>query len=125
MIQAMPLFDSIFQKGESSKPSAVVKRRAIETQPVSPARKEDPPTAHEAANSNGEIRGKTRVRVFQYLLSRGAEGATDYEISRDLNLLRTSAGKRRKEIADLGHVEDSGMRRKTDSKTTAIVWRVK
>lgn len=124
-MMSTPLFDQILAPGESSKPSSVVKRRAIETQPVSPARKEDPDTAQEASNANGEIRGAIRVKVFQYLLSRGAEGATDYEIATALGMLRTSAGKRRKEIQELGHVEDSGMRRKTDTGSTGIVWKVK
>ena len=109
-----PLFDHIFTQVESKISSSTVKRRAIETQPTSPARNSDPETAHEAANANQEIRGRLKVAVFQYLVSRGSEGATDYEIGRDLNLIRTSAGKRRHELMMLGHVEDSGMRRKTD-----------
>lgn len=63
--------------------------------------------------------------MYLHLVDCGANGATDNELSQALNILRTSAGKRRKEIADAGYVVDSGMRRQTDSKVSAIVWRVK
>lgn len=117
-----PLLDQIFESGEANRP---VRRRAVETQPVSPARASDPTTSHEAANVPADIRGAQRVCVYLYLLSCGARGVTDYEISVACGILRTSAGKRRKELQDLGYVVDSGMRRQTDSNVTAIVWKVK
>lgn len=124
MSTILPLFDRIFEQGESSIPSARVRRTAIKTQPIAPARATDPATSHVAANANQEIRGAQRIEVYEHLKSAGAHGATDYEIGVALSILRTSAGKRRKELADLGHVEDSGERRQTDSGSTAIVWRV-
>lgn len=124
MSTPLPLFDRMFEKGESSVTPAVVKRRAIRSQPVAPARATDPDTSQQAASANQEIRGAQRIRVFRYLESAGAQGATDYEIGVALSILRTSAGKRRKELCDLGHVEDSVMRRRTDSSSSATVWRI-
>lgn len=120
-----PLFDHVFKAGESSIPSVVVKRRAIKSQPISPARKSDPSTSIEAANANQEIRGEQRKRVYDYLVSVGAKGATDYEIAQACGILRTSAGKRRKELVDMGLVEYAGFSRRTDTGASARVWRVK
>lgn len=125
MNAALPLFDRIFETGESAIPSATVKRRAIRSQSTSPARRSDPDTAHEAANANQEIRGEQRKKVYDYLLSVGANGATDYEIAVACGILRTSAGKRRKELVDLGLVEYAGFSRPTDTGSSARVWRVK
>lgn len=119
---SLPLFDKVFESNESVRP---VRRRAVETQPVAPARNSDPVTSHEAANVPAPIRGEQRVRVYLHLLKCRANGATDYEIGRALGILRTSAGKRRKELLDLGYVIDSGMRRQTDTKSSGIVWKVK
>lgn len=120
----LPLFDRMFETGESLVPTATIKQMAIKTQPVAPARASDPDTSQQAASGNREIRGAQRTKVFQYLESVGQTGATDYEIGADVGILRTSAGKRRKELCDLGYVEDSGTRRYTDSGSTAIVWRI-
>lgn len=120
-----PLFDHVFKTGESAIPSSVVRSRAIQSQSIAPARSTDPETAHEAANANQEIRGEQRRRVYEYLKSCGPNGATDYEISVACGILRTSAGKRRKEIQDLGYVIDPGTRRQTDSNSSAIVWKIK
>lgn len=125
MSTPLPLFDRIFEQGESSIPSARVRRTAIKAQPVAPARQSDPDTSHVAANANQEIRGAQRIKVYEYLKAVGLHGATDYEIGVALSILRTSAGKRRKELLEMGHVEDSGERRQTDSGSTAIVWRIK
>jgi len=124
-MSTQPLLDLIFKQGESSIPPVVVKTHAIQSQPVSPVRSTDPSTAIEAANANQEIRGEQRKKVYDYLVSVGAKGATDYEIGAGLSILRTSAGKRRHELVSLGYVIDSGTRRQTDSNSTAIVWKVK
>lgn len=95
--------------------------RPVETLPVSPARDTDPETAHEAAGDS-ELRGKQRLAVLEYLIHRGPHGATDYETGDGLGILRTSAGKRRKELETAGLVTNSGVRRPTDTNSTAIVW---
>lgn len=68
--------------------------------------------------------GATRMRVLTFLGAMGGIGATDYQIGQALQILRTSAGKRRKELQDDGYVVDSGTRRKTDTGCNAIVWRI-
>jgi hypothetical protein len=126
----MPLFDHVFKTGESKISSSVVKKRAIRSQPVSPSRSTDPQTSVEAANANQDSRAKLRLRVFDYLKSVGERGANDYEISEALSsptckVLRTSAGKRRGELVDLGLAEYAGFSRPTDTGSSARVWRVK
>ncbi|HXI23108.1 MAG TPA: hypothetical protein VNG71_04465 [Pyrinomonadaceae bacterium] len=90
-----------------------------------PARCTDPETAHEAAAANQLSRFTMRREVLLLLQSKGSKGATDWEISEELGILRTSAGKRRHELVALGLVENSGQRRETDTGSTAIVWRAK
>jgi len=90
---------------------------------VCPAKNTDPETSHLAAQMSD--RASQRIQVLKYLESRGGEGATDYEIGRDLGILRTSAGKRRHELREIGLVEDAGFNRLTDTGSTAIVWKIK
>ena len=90
-----------------------------------PARRTDPETAHEAAAANQPERFTMRRDVLLMLQRKGPRGATDWEISEELGILRTSAGKRRHELVALGLVENSGQRRETDTGSTAIVWRAK
>lgn len=125
-----PLFDHVFKAGESAIPSSVVKRRAIKSQPVAPARQSDPETAHEAANANQGSRDILRLRVYDYLKSVGDKGANDYEIGKALStpdheVLRTSAGKRRGELVKAGFVEYAELSRPTDTGAPARVWRIK
>jgi hypothetical protein len=65
-----------------------------------------------------------RLNVLVELVRRGNVGATDYELAVALGVLRTSAGKRRKELFELGMVQDTDERRPTDTGASAIVWRV-
>lgn len=66
--------------------------------------------------------GSQRFRVLFELAGAGERGRTDYELGETLRILRTSAGKRRKELMEAGLVEASGGRRITDTGSTAIVW---
>ena len=95
---------------------------AILNAPVSPARHTDPETAHVAAGANEDVRGAQRVAVLAHYRERGITGSTDYETGEKLCILRTSAGKRRKELCEAGLIVDSGSRRPTDTGSTAIVW---
>ena len=65
-----------------------------------------------------------RAWVLDHYKKMGEYGSTDYETSLALRILRTSAGKRRKELCEQGLIIDSGTRRPTDTKATAIVWRI-
>ena len=71
-----------------------------------------------------ETRHNQRKEVLEHFIKRGNYGSTDYETGLDLKILRTSAGKRRKELCQDGMIVDSGTRRKTDTGSTAIVWRI-
>ena len=95
---------------------------SIVNAPISPSRHTDPETAHIAAGANEDIRGTQRIAVMAHYRERGITGSTDYEPGEKLCILRTSAGKRRKELCEAGLIVDSGTRRPTDTGSTAIVW---
>ena len=89
--------------------------------PTRLVRTQDPDTSRQAAE-NASRRGPTQRRqVWEALKKLG--GATDYEISVECGILRSSAAKRRQELLDLGYVLETPYRRKTDTGTEAIVWR--
>lgn len=84
-------------------------------------RSTDPETSRQAAESASHRGPSQRRRVWEALKKLG--GATDYELSVEVGILRSSAAKRRQELVDLGHVVETPFRRKTDTGTEAIVWR--
>jgi hypothetical protein len=85
------------------------------------ARPNQPETAKEASESASRRAPSQRRRVWEALKQLGS--ATDYEISIHLGILRSSAAKRRQELSDQGFIVDTGQRRKTDTGTSAVVWR--
>jgi len=89
--------------------------------PTRLVRTNDPDTSRKAAESASRRGPSQRRRVWEALKKLG--GATDYEISIECGILRSSAAKRRQELVDLGHVIETPFRRKTDTGTEAIVWR--
>jgi hypothetical protein len=92
--------------------------------PIDPTRlvrTQDPDTSRMAAESASRRGPTQRRRVWEALKKLG--GATDYELSVECGILRSSAAKRRQELVDLGHVIETPFRRKTDTGTEAIVWR--
>jgi hypothetical protein len=89
--------------------------------PTRLSRAQDPDTSRKAGESASRRGPSQRRRVWEALKKLG--GATDYEISMEVGILRSSAAKRRQELVDLGHVVETPMRRKTDTGTEAIVWR--
>lgn len=96
----------------------------VASRDVSPARRSDPETSHAAAAAWPEIRGEQRIAVYRFLLSCGSAGATDYAIGQALQIQRTSAGKRRKELLELGYVIETDRRAATDTGASAIVWQI-
>lgn len=88
------------------------------------ARKYGHDTEHDAGARVGVRSGETRWAALAALYAAGNDGLTDYELAIALDVLRTSAGKRRHELACIELVVDSGQRRETDTGTTAIVWRI-
>lgn len=95
--------------------------------PVKPARSaprsrnSDPETAVEAGNN---VSANQRSRVYVCLRAAGRDGMTDDDIAAELGIEPTSAGKRRKELQELGMVEDTGTRGTTRRGATAKKWRV-
>ena len=85
------------------------------------ARTTDPDTSHLAAQT-ASVRGPNqRIKVWDALNFLGE--ATDFELSEYLGILRSSAGKRRQELTELGLVEPTDFRRPTDTGAMSIVWR--
>lgn len=85
------------------------------------ARRNDLETSRLAAEAASRRSPSQRSLIWQTLLKLGE--ATDYELAEHLNILRTSAAKRRQELCDLGLVEDTGQTRPTDTGTLAVIWR--
>ena len=106
----------------------ILARQGVEPMPIDLTidptrlvRTQDPDTSRKAAESASRRGPSQRRRVWEALSKLG--GATDYEISVECGILRSSAAKRRQELVDLGHVIETPFRRKTDTGTEAIVWR--
>lgn len=90
--------------------------------PTRLVRTNDPHTSHETAKDASRRGPSQRRRVWETLKHLG--DATDYELSEHLGILRGSAAKRRQELVDLGHVVETPFKRKTDTGSLAIVWRL-
>ncbi|MGW4129471.1 hypothetical protein [Amycolatopsis japonica] len=72
---------------------------------------EPPATSARAARLVEPRTGSQRARILRYVVE-APNGVTDYEISRDLQLLPNSVRPRRGELADGGYVVDSGRTRR-------------
>ena len=88
--------------------------------PTRLVRATDPDTSHEAAKKASKRGPSQRLKIWEALQALGQ--ATDYELSEYAHVLRSSAGKRRQELTDLGFVEATLLRRATDTGSLAIVW---
>jgi len=91
---------------------------------VSPARETDPDSAKVAAIINTSLRRGQRVKVLEALYDAGDFGCTDYELSIACAILRTSSGKRRKELCEVNCAAYTDERRETDTATGAVVWKI-
>lgn len=81
-------------------------------------RRTGPETSAAAGQGAKAVSGKTRIRVYEYIASKGTYGATDAEIEVALDMTRTRTNRpRRKELVDNGWVVDSGKQR-----DGGIVW---
>lgn len=90
----------------------------------SPVHRGDPETSAAASQAAAKRAPAQRRAVLQVLDEAGRSGLSDYEISVRLGITRSSAGKRRGELTTSGYVEPTGERRRTDTNSTALVWRV-
>ena len=60
--------------------------------------------------------------VMSYIAGRGQRGATDEEITRDLEMNPSTARPRRIELVEMGKIHSSGRTRPTVSGRSATVW---
>jgi len=80
------------------------------------------PTSTAAAVAIEDKAGTLRRKVRDYLLSCGAEGATDEQIQNALQMNPSTQRPRRIELVEARKVLDSGKTRKTLSGRAATVW---
>ena len=67
--------------------------------------------------------GSIRFRVYEFILRRGLEGATDQEIATSLNLSGDTVRPTRKTLEQDLFVIDSGLTRNNQNGNACIVWR--
>lgn len=79
-------------------------------------------TSHDAAHSVKDHTPTLRERVYKTMWVSGKWGRTDEELAEILGLDLNTARPRRWELEREGKIVDSGMRRKTRSGRSAIVW---
>jgi hypothetical protein len=106
-------------------PDALSLLDLIDTTPM--ARASDPDTAHQAAwAAHNTDHRAVYIAILAAVHEHGP--LTDYHLSlhvarrTGIPILRTSVGKRRGELRDMGLMVDSGHRAKTDTNSTAIRW---
>lgn len=79
------------------------------------------PTSRAAAISMLDTSDSLRALVYRYI-AQAADGATDEEMQRSLQINPSTQRPRRVELVELGVVKDSGCVRKTLSNRDAVVW---
>lgn len=89
------------------------------------SRRGGPSTSHAAAESIAGVAGAQARNVLEILAAAGGYGRTDEDIytasaTGSASGLRT----RRRELCDLGHVEDTGETRPTITGRASKVWRI-
>jgi hypothetical protein len=80
------------------------------------------PTSAEAARLIDPLSNHLRAAVFDFIVGRGARGATDDEMQRGIPMKHQTQGPRRLELKRHGLIVDSGLRRPTGSGRPAVVW---
>jgi hypothetical protein len=81
-------------------------------------------TSEAAADRIAPSANAVRARVLEYLEKRGDYGATDYEIQRDLAMGGSTQRPRRRELEQLGFIQQAQHKRPTASGRLAWVWKV-
>lgn len=109
--------------GESSNPTRANETPdRIDLRLIAPARRNAPATSREAARRIQGVTGPRRRAVLGVIAQAGAGGLTDDEGERLLGWRSQSYTPRRRELAMLGLVRDSGRTRQTTSGRDAVVW---
>lgn len=83
------------------------------------ARKTDPISSHEAAQSNAAIR---HIQVYEVVKQLGDQQLTTAEVARKADLDRHLVAKRMPDAEDKGFVRRAGFRECTVSGRKALVW---
>lgn len=89
--------------------------------PPSPPEQAKPP--EQADERSGAMPAPVHLRIYQWLVRRGAYGATDEEMQQELGLNPSTQRPRRVELVRRGLVVDAGHRRATRRGREATVWR--
>ncbi len=84
----------------------------------------DPDTSVAAVRDTAGHLTHNQFVVLDALHKAGTRGMLDHDHQPVNGLQQDSAGKRRKELADMGFVADSGQRRRTPRGSRAIVWTI-
>ncbi|MFI6308470.1 hypothetical protein ACIBCH_41810 [Amycolatopsis thailandensis] len=93
--------------GRRREAAAVVRDAEVSVNAEGRVSAESPATSARAARLVEPRTGSQRARILRFVVE-APNGATDYEIARDLQLLPNSVRPRRGELADGGYVVDSG-----------------
>jgi transcription initiation factor IIE alpha subunit len=80
-------------------------------------------TSREAANRAYPRSGSIRLEVYEFLIRRGLDGATDQEIESNLNLDGNTVRPTRKTLEQDELIIDSGSTRSNHNGNQCIVWR--
>ena len=99
------------------KPYRILNRNTVI---ISPEAKQ---TSRAAAIAALPHSGSIRHRVYEFILGRGLEGATDQEIAKSLNLSGDTVRPTRKTLEQDLFVIDSGTTRNNHNGNACIVWR--
>lgn len=76
----------------------------------------------EAAARSLKDRMTLRRKVWEFIATKGQDGATDDEVEAALKMRHQTASARRRELVLQDAVRDSGQRRRTSSGRQATVW---
>lgn len=79
-------------------------------------------TSQEAAEAIKPSAASLRMKVLDFIVARGSDGATDAEIQTALRMEGSTQRPRRVELVDAGLIRDSGCKRTTASLRRATVW---
>jgi len=79
-------------------------------------------TSVAAAHSMVDLGARLRLEVYSFIAECGQTGATCEEVEQALNMKHQTASARVNELANGGHITNSGRKRSTSSGRPAIVW---
>ena len=82
-------------------------------------------TSREARRNLAGAMPTLRQQVYDFLIARGREGATDEEMQQAIPMNPNTQRPRRRELEQALMILDSGRKRKTESGSNAVVWVVK